>query len=724
VNSGEIDNGIGAINPVADGSVQTPVITTTTTFTLTVHGDLGDANCNATVHITAPPAPVCTLTANPHSFTGSGAPVISWTTQNAVSFSIDNAIGSVTPVASGSVTAPTITTTTTYTGTATAANGDTVHCSDTVTVNPPNPNSPVCTLTATPTSFVGSGRPTLAWTTVNGVSFSIDQGIGDVTPLGLASGSILAPLISATTTYTGTVVGTNGEVQHCASTVVVTPPPPSPLCQSFVANPTAIAPGSSSTLSWTTLNANAVSIDNNIGDVSANGVAAGSVSVTPSVTTTYTLTVSGANGGPVTCPATVTVTNTPGPSCTLAANPNSLPIGGGTTELTWTTSNSDTFTIDNGVGAVTPVAAGTTTSPKITSNTTFTGTAVGPFGTTTCAAPVSVTTHHGGCTSNCGGGGGHTPKVTLESAPSAPLAFLYLSQLPYTGLDLGPVGTVVYWLGLILWSLALAYLLIFKMLPYVAGRTTEFGKNVRDALNENGEDDYVFAHAAPAHGPAHAHTAPARPAPRPVVADDELVHAHYSANVEPVVIDHTEAIVPETSRGYSTYDGFRSFGNGALSIDDIVKGLSREPVAPARTPAPAPVHEEHAVPAAPRMETPRPAPVAREAAPVATEVPHFINSILAGDREAVFGMIRDIVRMGGNAEDFLTQVTCALDDAYRARLEGTPVHAEVKRLTDSVATPVLERLVTSLASAVDSSYSVGITGAKLALTRALAVLGA
>jgi len=52
------------------------------------------------------------------------------------------------------------------------------------------------------------------------------------------------------------------------------------------------------------------------------------------------------------------------------------------------------------------------------------------------------------------------------------------------------------------------------------------------------------------------------------------------------------------------------------------------------------------------------------------------------------------------------------------------VHPEIKRITDSIATPVLEKLVTALSTAVDSSYSVGITGAKLALTRALATLGA
>jgi hypothetical protein len=33
-----------------------------------------------------------------------------------------------------------------------------------------------------------------------------------------------------------------------------------------------------------------------------------------------------------------------------------------------------------------------------------------------------------------------------------PNAYVYLNQIPYTGLDLGPVGTVIYWLALILWS--------------------------------------------------------------------------------------------------------------------------------------------------------------------------------------------------------------------------------------------------------------------------------
>jgi len=36
----------------------------------------------------------------------------------------------------------------------------------------------------------------------------------------------------------------------------------------------------------------------------------------------------------------------------------------------------------------------------------------------------------------------------------------------------------------------------------------------------------------------------------------------------------------------------------------------------------------------------------------------------------------------------------------------------------------LEKLIASLTTAIDSSYSTGVTGAKLALTRALSILGA
>jgi len=301
-----------------------------------------------------------------------------------------------------------------------------------------------------------------------------------------------------------------------------------------------------------------------------------------------------------------------------------------------------------------------------------------------------------------------TLSVLRQPGPQ-PLAFVYLSQIPYTGLDLGPVGTVAYWVALIAWSLAAAYLVLFIILPYLGRRMQRFGQDVQSALNANEQlvPDAVMADDAPAYTPA----------------------PHVSR----------PPVTSLSGRGYSTYDGFRSFAKdgGALSIDDIVGGLSREAVpAPiaARISNVEPIYENiepiynNVEPVYESVEPIRSAaPKAKmEAAPaaVAPEVPSFIEALLRGERETVFGAIRATVRAGGDAEAFLTQVVCALDDAYRARMEGTSVHPEVARVTSDCATPFLERLVTSLSTAVDSSYSTGITGTKLALTRALAIAGA
>lgn len=72
----------------------------------------------------------------------------------------------------------------------------------------------------------------------------------------------------------------------------------------FSANPTSIAPGASSTLSWTSSNATSLTIDNGVGAVTPVG--GGSVNVSPATTTTYTATISGPGGATVR-QATVTV---------------------------------------------------------------------------------------------------------------------------------------------------------------------------------------------------------------------------------------------------------------------------------------------------------------------------------------------------------------------------------------------------------------------------------
>jgi excisionase family DNA binding protein len=92
------------------------------------------------------------------------------------------------------------------------------------------------------------------------------------------------------------------------------------------------------------------------------------------------------NGGSVASSTSATDT----PSCTLSASPTQV-VSGGHSVLSWTTTGGGTFSIDQGIGAVSPADTGTTTSKAISGDTTFTGTVVGPKGAVgTCSASVSI----------------------------------------------------------------------------------------------------------------------------------------------------------------------------------------------------------------------------------------------------------------------------------------------------------------------------------------------
>jgi hypothetical protein len=160
-----------------------------------------------------------------------------------------------------------------------------------------------------------------------------------------------------------------------------------------------------------------------------------------------------------------------------------------------------------------------------------------------------------------------------------------------------------------------------------------------------------------------------------------------------------------------------------------VKGLSRESDRTYDRAEPA--HDEYEesapvsapiAPAPARQAAPAPKAKKEQAPEYADDIVGFLQALLEGDRDRVFGTMRTLNKEGADSEHFISQAVCALDDAYRARVEGTDVHPEVARVTADCHTSFLERLVHSLATGVDSSYSKGITGTKLALTRALAIV--
>ncbi len=237
-------------------------------------------------------APKVSLSAEPAAIKPGETAVLTWTSRKAETVSIDNGIGAVDLNGSRSVQ-PTVTTT--YTITATGAKGT---ATDSVTVTVIQP--PTVSLSAAPASIIAGGSSTLTWTSSNADSVSIDNGIGSVDLNGTKS---VSP--SATTTYTITATGAGGTASDTA-TVEVSPADAPAI--SISAASESIAAGSSTQLSWQSSNVDTVSIDNGIGEVTANA----SRSVSPDHTTTYTITGSGAKGT-VSAQVTVQVTGSPEP---------------------------------------------------------------------------------------------------------------------------------------------------------------------------------------------------------------------------------------------------------------------------------------------------------------------------------------------------------------------------------------------------------------------------
>ncbi len=594
-------------------------------------------------------------------------------------------------------------------------------------VVPVVPTPPLCEyLKADKTEIQPGDTVTLSWKTVHATSISIDQGVGPVTPVAQGSTTVRP---TKDTTYTATVNGTSGTVTCQASVVIKTTPPPTPECVALTADKTEINPGEAVTLAWQTKNATTVTIN---GDA-VTPLNQGSKVVNPATDTTYVEKVNGSitNSN---CQVTVKVKPpvvTSSPECISLNADKSVINPGESVTLTWTTQNASAVSIDNNIGNVTPVDHGSITVTPPSDSVTYTATV--PNAPANGACSVTITTQHpggggggggGGGSGGHGGGGHDVSGQIIQGAPAA--AYVYLSQIPYTGLDLGPVGTIIYWTFLVLWCVAAAYLILFKLVPFFAVKMHLFGAGVDQVLNHSAAHGAVASAGAHAAGVAHLAAAHAPAAHGPTVA-----HAPAHGPAHPPASAHHAAPAMAAAAPAAAARAFAPQGE-TLTIDDIVKGLSRESGAtwqvgnfhqedaiPAAH-APAPAHE-HAAPAAhaPAPMTNRPAPVA---APLSADVRDFIAALLNDERDTVFGTIRHIIREGGDAEAFLSQVVCALDDAYRARVEGSNVHPEIAEITRGCATNFLERLVAALTNAVDSSYSVGVTGAKLALTRALAII--
>jgi phospholipase C len=343
---------------------------------------------------TSTTSPTVTISASPTTVAAGVSSTLTVAATNATTVTISGSDGtSKTLAATGGTWPVTPSKTTTYTATATGASGTTpATATATVMVSGTTPSNPTVTLTANPTSILAGGSSTLTIATTNATAVQITGTDGSSYNVTLTNGSgTQAVSPAATTTYTATATGATGTTPATATaTVTVTAAGAAPTV-SISVKPTLILRGASATLTVTASNATGVTVQGTDGSLYTLPAGGGMQSVSPTTTTTYQATATGAAG---TTPATeqviLTVTQPPAPTVTIVANPTS--IASGTSSLltvTATNATSVTVTGTDGTNQTLPAIGGTVTvSP--TATTTYTATANGTAGTATATAMVTV----------------------------------------------------------------------------------------------------------------------------------------------------------------------------------------------------------------------------------------------------------------------------------------------------------------------------------------------
>src|SRR3989338_9547410 len=216
-------------------------------------------------------------------------------------------------------------------GSANLSNGNTI------TFNIIYTPAPTATISANPNPIDYNTASTVTWSSTNTTSCTIN---GASYP---TSGSdTTGPLVN-NATYTLTCQGLDGSAVNASVLVTVRAP-----TVSISTNPTSVAYGGSSTISWTSTNAGSCTKSGDwSGSTTPNVSGSQSTGALNQVKTyTYTLTCSGANGTSDAKSATVTVSAPPAPTATISANPNPIDYNTAST-VTWSSTNTTSCTINS-----------------------------------------------------------------------------------------------------------------------------------------------------------------------------------------------------------------------------------------------------------------------------------------------------------------------------------------------------------------------------------------
>ena len=368
-----IDNGIGAVT----GDSKTVSPASTTTYHLTATGNGVSATREVIVTVVQPPV-INSFSATPNPFDAGGCFDLNWATTNAITASLSNGLGTVAPSGGpfhvcGWQSSATIT--------LTARNAAGRETSSSIFVALAN-RAPVLGAIGNKTINEGSLLTfTVSATDPDGNALTYSAS-------GLPSGATFTPssrtfswtpTYSQSGTYSATFTASDSSLTDTETITITVSNVPAPTISSFSANPTTINRGSSSVLSWSVTGATSLSISG------VGGVTGSTQSVSPTVTTTYTLTATNAAGSTISSPVTITV-NQPPAITSFVANDYSISVSTPIT-FTWQTSGA-TNVYFNG----TAVALSGTKTVTVSATTIFTLKAVNAAGVVQQSLTVELTT--------------------------------------------------------------------------------------------------------------------------------------------------------------------------------------------------------------------------------------------------------------------------------------------------------------------------------------------
>ena len=283
--------------------------------------------------------------------------------------------------------------------------------------------------------------------------------------------------------------------------------------------------------------------------------------------------------------------------------------------------------------------------------------------------------------------------VLLQKAIKTPLAFVYLSQIPYTGLS-GTGKILLFILGLAVWSALVVYTLRSQKTAELAGRLIS---NVRARfslttskifqLAEKPMDNFEMRESAPISEMESLLAVEAKKE-RTLISPDGLktvIETATAKNEKPIVV--LGKTMENAKNKFPREDGWL-----LLNKEKIEASLPTETVA---------------VPAYGASEK------------VTTEINTFVSLLSRGDEKAVTDHLRVLRTEGKSVERFIRETIMALDDAYRARLENENDRHNfvLSQIISRWSSEKTEEVIGILLSIINKNYKNPAIGLKLAVMR-------